>query len=89
MLHRKNRVSEGGPMDYPEALQARIKIPNNLIDRDIADCHGYDVEHSDSSSYTMVRRRPVGMMFVGQPEFLASLPQSRIAEAKAAIRLEV
>lgn len=74
-------------MAYPQALQTRIKIPNNIVDRDIADCNGFEVEAADCQSYTMVRRRPPGMMFVGQPEFLASLPPSRISEAEAVIKV--
>lgn len=74
-------------MAYPYALQTKIKVPYNIIDRDIADCNGFEVEAADCQSYTMVRRRPPGLTFVGQPEFLASLPASRIAEAEAAIQV--
>ena len=74
-------------MGYPQALHTRIRIPNNIVDRDIADCNGFEVESADGRSYTMVRRRPAGMTFVGQPEFLASLPASRIAEAEAVIKV--
>jgi len=74
-------------MGYPQALQSKIKVPYNIIDRDIADSNGFEVESADCTAYTMVRRRPPGLTFVGQPEFLASLPPSRIAEAEAAIQI--
>lgn len=52
-------------MMYPQALQTRIKVPYGIVDRDIADCNGFDVESADGQSYVMVRRRPFGLTFVG------------------------
>jgi hypothetical protein len=74
-------------MAYPEPINSRIVIPKNMIDRDIADAHGFDVALADGTTYTMVRNRPSNIRLAGHDGFLASLPPSRIAEAKAAIRI--
>jgi hypothetical protein len=74
-------------MVYPQQNGSMIAIPKNPIDRDIADANGFDVTSADGTTYTMVRRRPDNIKFVGQAEFLASLPPSRIAEAEAAVRV--
>ncbi len=74
-------------MAYPESINSQILIPKNMIDRDIADAHGFDVASIDSTTYTMVRNRPSNIRLAGHDEFLASLPSSRIAEAKAAVRV--
>lgn len=74
-------------MPYPQANNSKIVIPNNLLDRDIADCMGFDVVAADGVSYTMVRNRPSNIKLAGQLEFLASLPPGRIAQAKAVAKV--
>jgi hypothetical protein len=74
-------------MAYPPANNSKIKIPKNMVDRDIADANGFDVVAADGSSYTLVRNRPSNIKLVGHAEFLASLPPSRIAQAEAAVQI--
>ena len=74
-------------MAYPEPINSRIVIPKNIVDRDIADAHGFDVVLADSTTYKMVRNRPSNIRLSGHNEFLASLPSSRLVEAKTAIRI--
>jgi hypothetical protein len=74
-------------MAYPEYINSRIVIPKNMIDRDIADAHGFDVASAGNTTYTLVRNRPSNIQLAGHAEFLASLPSSRIAEAEAAVRI--
>ena len=74
-------------MTYPRAINSKIVIPNNLIDRDIADANGFDVIFGTPTALTMVRNRPDHIKFVGHAEFLASVPPHRMAEAEAAVRV--
>jgi hypothetical protein len=78
---------EGKNMTYPESNNSQIVIPKNVIDRDIADAHGFDVTSVGGTTYTMIRNRPSNIKLSGHAEFLASLPPSRIAEAEAAVRI--
>jgi hypothetical protein len=70
-------------MAYPQELNSKIKIRNDLLYRDIADVEGFDVIHGDPTILTLVRNRPSGIKFAGQAEFIASLPADLIASAAA------